>query len=403
MKHRSFALAAVAGIAALLVAVPAALALDIADGDPPSGTVGVPYSYTFKLSEKSGTKATWDISSGALPPGLTLSGSDRSATLSGTPTQSGSFSFYLRATDIPGPWVCCTEVKYAIAIAPGLTIVTGPLPAGSVGVPYGVQLSTSGGAATSWTITAGALPAGLTLGQNGTITGTPTQAALSTFTVRASDGSRTATKPLTLAIVAPVVVTGPEDTTIRLGRSFVMAFTATGGLAPYRWSAASLPAGVNVDPATGRVGGRPQAAGDVELSLTATDALGTAQSATATVHVASKLSLTTTTLGNARNGKRYRAVLRAQGGGEPLAMRLVGALPSGLRFDEDQGVLEGRPKLPARKPRVTIKRVHTAKGIRRVRVVKHLKPLARRYTLYLVVHDALGQRDSQKLRLTVTP
>ena len=147
MGRRPLAVVVLALAALVVVVVPAARALDIADGEPPPGTVGVPYSYTFKLSEGSGTSATWDISSGALPPGLTLSGSERSATVSGTPTQSGSFSFYLRATDIPGPWVCCTEEKYTIVIAPGLSITTETLPAGRVGAAYGFQMGTSGGTA----------------------------------------------------------------------------------------------------------------------------------------------------------------------------------------------------------------------------------------------------------------
>jgi large repetitive protein len=392
-----------AGLAALLAVASAALALDIADGDPPSGTVGVPYTYTFKLSEGSGTRATWNISSGALPPGLSLSGSDRSATVSGVPTQAGSFRFYLQARDIPGPWVCCTEALYTINIGASLDIVTGSLPTGSVGAAYGFQLGTAGGTATSWTVTAGSLPPGLSLGNTGAITGTPSQAAVSTFTVRASDGSRTATKQFTLAIAEPVVVTPPEETTVRLGRSFVVTFSAKGGVGPYQWSGQALPAGVNVDGASGKVGGRPTEPGDLQLAVTATDKLGTTQTATATVHVVEKISISTTALPNARNGKRYRAVLGADGGAAPLTLRLLGALPRGLRFDAEQGVIAGIPVLHPRKPRVHTKVVHTAKGIKRIRVVKRLKPLAHRYTLYLLAHDDLGQRASQKLHLTVTP
>jgi hypothetical protein len=347
---------------------------------------------------------TWDISAGALPPGLTLSGSDRSARVSGTPTQAGSFRFYLRARDIPGPWVCCTEVLYTINIGEGLSIVTGTLPTGSVGAAYGFQLGTSGGTATSWSVTSGSLPAGLSLGNNGAITGTPTQAALSTFTVKASDGSRTATKQFALAIAEPVVVTPPEETTIKLGRSFLVTFAAKGGVAPYVWSASTLPDGVNIDGASGKVGGRPTESGDLQLAVTATDKLGTTQTATAVVHVVEKLSIGTSALENARNGKRYRAVLDVEGGAVPYTLRVIGALPRGLSFDSEQGILQGAPKLKPRKPRVKIKVVHNAKGkTRRIRLVKRLKPLAHTYTLYFVVRDTVGQRVSRKLRLTVTP
>jgi hypothetical protein len=272
-----------------------------------------------------------------------------------------------------------------------------------VGTAYGFQLGTSGGTANSWTVTAGSLPTGLSLGNTGAITGTPTAASLSTFTVRASDGSRVATKQFKLGIAEPVVVTAPDETSVKLGRAFVVSFSATGGVQPYQWSATGLPTGVNIDPATGKVGGRPASEGDLQLAVTATDALGPAQNSTAVVHVVGKISITTTELPAARNGKRYRATLEAEGGGEPLELKLLGGLPRGLTFDADQGVLQGVPKLAARKPLVRTKVKHTATGVKRVRVVIQRKPLAHRYTLYFLVRDSLGQRASQKLRLTVTP
>jgi len=404
MRLRVIGVSLLAALAGALALAGAAFALDIADGDPPSGTVGAAYSYTFKLSPGSGSPGvTWSISSGALPPGLSLHGNDRTATVSGTPTQAGSFSFYLQARDAPGPWVCCTEVQYTIKIGEGLNIVTGALPNGNVGTAYGFQLGTSGGTANSWTVTAGSLPAGLTLGNTGAITGTPTTASLSTFTVRASDGSRVATKQFTLGIAEPVVVTAPDETTVKLGRAFLVSFSATGGVQPYKWSATGLPTGVNIDAATGKIGGRPAAEGDIQLAVTATDALGTTQTSTAVVHVVGKVSITTTDLPAARNGKRYRATLEAEGGGEPLTLRLLGGLPRGLTFDAAQGVLQGVPKLAARKPLVKTKVKHTASGDKRVRVVIQRKPLAHRYTLYFLVRDALGQRASQKLHLTVAP
>ena len=407
MRVRLIGVSVLAAFAAALALAGTGLALDIADGEPPSGTVGVPYSYTWKASEGSGSyPMSWSIENGSLPPGLSLStsGDTRSATASGTPKAAGSYSFYLVLKDKPGSGgPPSTEQKFTINIGEGLSIVTGPLPTGSVGKAYGFQLGTSGGTASSWTVTAGSLPAGLVLGNNGAITGTPTAASLSTFTVRASDGSRVATKQFTLGVAEPVVVTAPDDATVKVGRSFVVTFAATGGVQPYRWSATGLPTGVNLDPATGKVGGRPAAEGDIQLSVTATDALGTAQTSTAVVHVVGKVSVTTTGLPAARNGKRYRATLEAEGGGEPLTLRLLGGLPRGLTFNAEQGVLQGIPRLPARKPLVKTKVVHTANGVKRIRVVVPRKPRAHRYTLYLVVRDSLGQRASQKLRLTVAP
>ena len=152
-------------------------------------------------------RASWSVSSGALPPGLRLSSNDRSATVYGTPTQPGSYRFYLKVRDTPGPWVCCTEEEFTINVIEGLSIANGALPSGHVGDQYGYQLSTSGGTASSWSVAGGSLPSGLTLDPSGAITGMPTQTVSASFTVRASDGSRATTKQFTLYVVDPLVLT----------------------------------------------------------------------------------------------------------------------------------------------------------------------------------------------------
>ena len=394
-------LVSLAACVAVLALAGTALALDIADASPPSGVVGVPYSYTFSLSPGSGSAgASWSVSSGALPPGLSLSSNDRTATVYGTPTQAGAFSFYLKVRDAPGPWVCCTEEEFTIAIDPGLDIAAGPdLPSGSVGATYGYQLATAGGTASSWTITSGSLPTGMALTSGGAITGTPMQAALSKVTVRAVDGSRSASKQLTLRVMEPVVVTAPAAAAVKLGKQFLVAFAAKGGLGPYTWSGVGLPEGVGVNPTTGQVGGRPKAAGPLTVAVQVTDALGTVSAGHATVDVATKLSIVSTHLPLAHAGKRFSATLKTSGGASPFALRLAGTRPAWLSFDAETGRLTGTPKLAARKPLV-VKR-HTKQGLRTI--VKHRSAKPVTYTLYLTAVDALSQRATQKLKLTVRP
>jgi hypothetical protein len=150
--------------------------------------------------------------------------------------------------------VCCTEEEFAIVIEQGLDITTGadPLPVGNVGASYGYQLATSGGVASSWTIASGTLPAGIQLTQGGAITGTPTPAVASQFTVKAVAGGKTATKLFTLKVTEPMSVTAPTAKAIKLGRQFLVGFAAKGGLGPYTWSAVGLPEGIGVNPTTGR-------------------------------------------------------------------------------------------------------------------------------------------------------
>ncbi len=400
MPGRTALVSLAALVAALVMVVPAS-ALDIADASPPAGTVGVPYSFTFSLSPGSGSAgASWSISSGALPPGLALSSNDRTGTVYGTPTQAGAFSFYLKVTDAPGPWVCCTEEQFTILIDAGLDIVSGPdLPSGAVGAAYGYQLATSAGPGTTWSLGGGSLPAGLALSPDGAVTGTPTGAALARFTVAARNGSKTASKQLTLRVTEPIAVTPPETQAIKLGRQFLLAFAAKGGLAPYTWTGVGLPDGVGVDPATGRVGGRPKSAGAVPITVEVTDALGTKQRGTATVTVATALQIATTQLPVGHAGRRFTATIETTGGADPVAFRLAGAKPAWLSFDAATGNLSGTAKLDPRKPRIVVKR--TGKHVRRIVVAR--PPLPATYSLYVTATDALGQRSTTRLRLTVKP
>lgn len=62
------------------------------------GKVGQPYSESVTAAGGAGAYS-WSIASGNLPPGLTLVSGTPSATVSGTPTTPGTYSFVIRVTD----------------------------------------------------------------------------------------------------------------------------------------------------------------------------------------------------------------------------------------------------------------------------------------------------------------
>lgn len=72
-----------------------------------------------------------------------------------------------------------------------LSMTTTSLPGGSLGVPYTATLVAAGGATPyTWSITTGSLPVGLTLNPTtGVISGTPTAAGSSSFTVQIVDST----------------------------------------------------------------------------------------------------------------------------------------------------------------------------------------------------------------------
>ena len=75
----------------------------------------------------------------------------------------------------------------AIMTCPAIS-VTGSLPGGNASVPYSATLTASGGTPPyTFGLASGTLPAGLTLGANGTLDGTPTAAGAFAFSVQAVD------------------------------------------------------------------------------------------------------------------------------------------------------------------------------------------------------------------------
>ena len=173
-------------------------ALSITTTSLPRAAVGLPYSTTLTTS---GGKApfTWAVSAGSLPSGLSLDPS--TGVISGTPAlgTAGTTTFTVAVTDTLGG---STTAPLALDV---FGVTTSSLPSGATGGAYSQPLSATGGTPPySWSIASGSLPAGLTINPTtGTVSGTPTTAATSAFTVAVTDSS-----------TPPVSVVGPLSITI---------------------------------------------------------------------------------------------------------------------------------------------------------------------------------------------
>jgi hypothetical protein len=161
-------------------------------------TTGVAYSAT--LTATGSATITWAVTAGALPAGLSLAAS--TGVISGTPTTVETASFTVSATN--GAGVAVKALSIAVAVpttAPAIT--TASLPNGQVGVLYTQPLAATGTAPITWAITSGTLPLGLALNTStGVISGTPTTAGTSPFTVQASNSVSTAAAVLSIAVAA---------------------------------------------------------------------------------------------------------------------------------------------------------------------------------------------------------
>lgn len=160
----------------------------------PEACVNAAYTATIRASGGFITaNNTWIVASGRLPLGVNLVGSlivgpDANVvtgpvlTISGTPTETGTFPFTIRVTALNGDFMVKNYSLCVIGIDPQT------LPSGSTGSSYSQTLTATGCAQTplSWQVTSGALPPGLTLDESsGIISGTPTTAGTFTFTITA--------------------------------------------------------------------------------------------------------------------------------------------------------------------------------------------------------------------------
>ena len=315
----------------------------------------------------------WEIVNGGLPAGLSMSSS---GLVTGTPTAAASTQPWVIVHDLTapegGPSWCGgdnhSERQFVFTVVgggggtptppppppapqPALQITTASLQKATVNTPYTVTLAASGGGNLTWTMSAGSLPAGLTLGSSGVVSGTPTGSGSYTFTVRVDSGGRSASKQLGLVVVDKLTASLPAEQTWEVKRPLQIAINAKGGTPGYSWKlTGTLPektgfVGNQGNGSTSYLRGVPAQAGTFLIVLTITDVDGASAQVTLTLTVAPKLQIRTFSVGRAQVGKRYRLALASAGGvGDTSWTLAIGSLPAGLKLNADTGVISCKPR-----------------------------------------------------------
>jgi hypothetical protein len=158
----------------------------------PAATTGQPYE-AFLLTSN-GAVDTFTITSGSLPPGLSMPATYGAAgtIVGGTPTTAGTFTFTVHVTKF-GASTPSTNGTYRITVGGAAPLaITFPATccnAGTVGSSYFQNLFTSGGVGPfTWAVAGGQLPPGVVL-TTGHLGGTPTMAGTFTFTIKVTDSA----------------------------------------------------------------------------------------------------------------------------------------------------------------------------------------------------------------------
>ncbi len=260
-------------------------ALQITTSSLPKATAGA--SYTATLSASGAPSVTWTITSGSLPPGVTL-GSN--GALNGTPAGAGTYTFTVRV-DAGGR---SASKQLQLVVAERLTASAQPAETWEVGRPLQVAIDASGGTpGYSWKLS-GTLPARTGFvgnkgnGSTSYLQGVPAEAGTFSIVLTVTDSAGVSTDvSVTLTVAPKLQIRTFRVGTSRLRKSYRLALGTAGGVGTTHWvvAAGALPAGLKLDAETGVLSGKPRNAGRFRFTVAVADALGARAAMTYTLRV----------------------------------------------------------------------------------------------------------------------
>lgn len=188
--------------------------LAVATTSLPNGSRGTAYAGAT-LEATGGTPPyTWSLvaPNNTLPTGMSFN--TTTGALTGTPSVAGETSLVFRVSDDAAGTADSGVLTIIVDEVAALTITTGTtLAQGEEDTSYSRTLATTGGwGDKTWTKLSGDYPAGITLnGTTGVLSGTPTTAGTSVFTLRVEDEeARTDSRTFSITVVA-AGLEGPHD------------------------------------------------------------------------------------------------------------------------------------------------------------------------------------------------
>ncbi len=242
----------------------------------------------------------------------------------------------------------------ASASSPAVTPVTNPsitttsVPGAEVGVGYSQTLQTTGGTApVSWAVTTGSLPPGLQL-TGGVLTGTPTTAGSTTFTVTATDADQvSAAHTYTIGVSADPTITTSTVAAGDSGSAYSQSLASSGGTGTLTWAilSGSLPLGLTLNTSTGAITGTIAATATSQtFTVQLTDSAGKSSTQTYTITVNGAPSVATSSLAGGDTSTAYHQTVTTTGGTGPYTYAVTGgSLPPGLTLNSTTGVISGTP------------------------------------------------------------
>ncbi|MGA8089371.1 MAG: putative Ig domain-containing protein, partial [Terracidiphilus sp.] len=344
---------------------------------------GQTLSYAASVTNDSNAAGvTWSMSgttcTGAAC-GTFTSGTTSAAIYKAPATVSAKMTVTIVATSVTDT---TKAMSSTVVVSPAPSITTTSLAGGAVGIAYSATLQATGGVGTlTWSLASGSSPpAGLTLSNAGAISGTPTAASTTAFTVKVTDqstaheGPVSVTQQLSLTIAPPpisVSLNPSAQTGIDQGQT--LNFTATvandSGNKGVTWVASGTTCSgnacgtfTNATTSAATYNAPASVSSNTTVAVQAFSVADSTKSAATALVISPSPVITTTSLAGGAVGTAYSTTLQATGGTGALSWGLASgsSLPAGLSLNAAGGI-SGTPTA-AGSPSFTVKVTDASQG-----------------------------------------
>ena len=304
--------------------------------DQTLGIVTKASAYSDGVSATGTSPITYSVYSGSLPSSISLNTS--TGAITGTTAASGSYSFTIRATNSWG----YVEKAFSGTIYEAPAWTDSSIANMVYGQAYSDGVTASGYPAITYSVSAGALPSGITLDSStGAITGTSSTAGSYSFTVKAENAAGNVTQLFTDDLYVTPAWTDNTIANIEYNTAYSDSVNATGSPV-YSIISGSLPSGINLNSSNGAVTGTATYYGAYSFVIEAENETGNVtQSFSGSINKAP--TWIDETLADATLSTAYSDGITVAAYPSATFSVTSGSLPSGLSLNSSTGVITGTP------------------------------------------------------------
>lgn len=232
--------------------------------------IGKGTSVNFAFVSDGFPSATFKISEGELPPGLTLD--ESTGKISGAATNLGTYSFGILVSNKVGS-LDAGNFTIRVENAPQVESFTLPSRV-KLGQGFTEAITFTGFPVPAVTVKSGALPAGIRLNSDGTFSGVATRTGEFSFTISVGNRLGSSVSTHKVVVTESPTLEPVTSSTVKIGDAFTLALQAGGYPAPTLSLDGNLPAGLSFSAASATISGKPTEAGVFELTAKASNDFG---------------------------------------------------------------------------------------------------------------------------------